>query len=415
MAQEVDIFKSARPAAAFASLGGEQHESLADGIGQGYAVIGYKGKNWTIRHDGESYPFVRTIKDDQGVEEVVPMNSIDVILLRSASSKSKSFYPPKAEGGGYDPEASEGRRPDCASLDGITPDNDVPHKQADLCGICPRNVWKTMPNGKKGQDCTDYKRLAVCVLPSLAARVLGHPFQEPAFLRVPPASLAGLAKFGELAKAQGYHYSTFVTRISFDPDEPHPKFLYKAVALLTDKEAPFVLELRESAIARRITGEDSHTEAVARLSAPQGPLALAAPAVKQAATQDREPSAHGEPIPSATTASPSKPVAQRVTPPSVVTHPEPEVIDTGFGVTLERGTVSVLVDGGSDDPDLTVAAKPPRQKRRTKAEMDAATAPLPAGATTSTVPTTQTAADTGDVTESDEELDKQVAAMLAQK
>jgi hypothetical protein len=383
MAQEVDIFKSARPAAAFAALGGEQHESLADGIGQGYAVIGYKGKNWTIRHDGESYPFVRMIKDDQGVEEVVPMNSIDVILLRSASTKSKSFYPPKAEGGGYDPEASEGRRPDCASLDGITPDNDVPHKQAEVCALCPRNVWKTMPNGKKGQDCTDYKRLAVCVLPSLAARVLGHPFQEPAFLRVPPASLAPLAKFGELAKAQGYHYSTFVTRISFDPDEPHPKFMFKAVALLTDKEAPFVLELRESAIARRITGEDSHTDAVARLSASQAPLSLAAPAAKQAATPAAAAPAQKAPTPSATTASRS----------------EPEVIDTGFGV---------LTDAGSDDPELTMAATP--RKRRTKAEMEAAPVAAPAP-----VPTTQTAADTGDVTESDADLDAQVAALLAKK
>jgi hypothetical protein len=388
MAQEVDIFKSAKPAAAFASLGGEQHESLADGIGQGYAVLGYKGKNWTLRHDGESYAFLRTIKDDAGVEEIVPMNYIDVIILRAAAVKSKSFYPPKAEGGGYDPEASEGKRPDCASLDGVTPDYDVPHKQSDLCGTCPRNVWKTMPNGKKGQDCTDYKRIAVCVLPSLAARIMGRTFQEPAFLRIPPASLAPLAKFGELAKAQGYHYSTFVTRISFDPDEPHPKFVFKAVALLGDAEAPFVLELRESAIARRITGEDSHTEAVARLAAPQGPLALAAPAAKQEAT----PAAGA----AATTVAPQQPSATTASP------SEPEVIDTGFSTLA----------------DLT-AAVPARKKRRTKAEMDAAKAAAPAGATTSTaaapVATTQTVADTGDVTESDAELDAQVQALLAKK
>jgi hypothetical protein len=312
------------------------------------------------------------------------MNSIDVIILRAASNKSKSFYPPKAEGGGYDPDASEGKRPDCASLDGITPDDDVPKKQADLCAVCPRNVWKTMPNGKKGQDCTDYKRLAVCVLPSLAARVMGHSFQEPAFLRVPPASLAGLAKFGEIAKAQGYHYSTFVTRISFDPDEPHPKFLYKAVALLGDAEAPFVLELRESAIARRITGEDTHTEAVARLASSQGPLALAAPAAKQEVT----------PAPvSASVVSPPKKAPEATTLSATTASPsEPEVIDMGFGAQA----------------DHTGAAKP--KKQRTKAEMAAAPVAAPAP-----VPTTQTAADTGDVTESDADLDAQVAALLAKK
>jgi hypothetical protein len=383
MAQELETFKSSKPAAAFASLGGEKHESLADGIGQGYAVIGYKGKNWTIRHDGESYPFTRTIENDDGEKEVTPMSYIDVIILRSAPSKSKSFYPKKEEGGGYDPESSAGRRPDCASLDGILPDDDVPKKQAESCGVCPRNVWKTMPNGKKGQDCTDYKRLAVCVLPSLAARIMGHPFQEPAFLRIPPASLGGLAKFGERMDGMGFHYSTFVTRISFDPDEPHPKFIYTERVKLTDKEAPFVLEMRESAIARRITGEDSHTGAVARLAQAQRLLALASPAEKQEAIQEP---ARPEPLlaartppntqttnfpDTATTASPSKKPKKKPV--------EDEEAATGFTVLESVSTAE----------DLTVAAVP------------------------SKAAVTQTAEDTGEVVEADAELEKKVNALLA--
>jgi hypothetical protein len=379
MAQEVDIFKSAKPAAAFAVLGGEQQESLADGIGQGYAVIGYKGKHWTIRHDGEQYAFTRQITGDDGIKEEVAMNYIDVIILRSAPSKSKSYYPSKEEGGGYDPESSEGKRPACASLDGVRPDDDVPNKQADLCAVCPRNVWRTLPNGKKGQDCTDYKRLAVCVLPALAARVMGHPFQEPAFLRVPPASLAGLAKFGELAKAQGWHYSAFVTRISFDPDEPHPKFVYKAIALLTDKEAPFVLEMRESAIARRITGEDSHTGAVARLSQANRPLALAKPAAEQAATPEAEATEPKATTPTVTTASPSK---LKKAPKVISKTPvDEEVVETGFGI----------IDGGNAASEITLAGLPSK----------------PA--------VTQTAEDTGEVVEADDEITKKVNALLAKK
>jgi hypothetical protein len=300
MAQEVDLFKSgAVPATAFAAVKSDQPESLADGIGQGYGVIGYKGKNWTLRYDGVVYPFVRA---DDGS----PMNYIDAIILRAAPHKSKSFYPSKEEGGGYSPEASEGKRPTCASLDSIKPDDDVLVKQNDNCMLCKRNEWKTMPNGKKGQECTDYKRLAICILPSLAQRIVGRPFQEPVFLRIPPASLTPLANFGREAEAKGFPYYSFVTRISFDPDEPHPKFMFKSVnPPITNKEAPFIIGLREGAIARRITGEDTHVAAVARLaSQPQQELAKPT-AVKQPAPQaiELEPEAtetgFGEPGPAA--------------------------------------------------------------------------------------------------------------------
>ena len=42
----------AASAAVFAGLNPES-ESLADGIGQSYGIIGYKGKVWTLRYRGE--------------------------------------------------------------------------------------------------------------------------------------------------------------------------------------------------------------------------------------------------------------------------------------------------------------------------------------------------------------------------
>jgi hypothetical protein len=261
MGQEVDLFKNAPMPAAFAALGA-QHETLAEGIGQSYAVIGYKGKTWSIRYRGERYNFTRA---DDGE----PLSYIDVIILRQGHTKSKSFYKSKEEGGGYDPEASEGKRPVCASLDGITPDADVLEKQADHCAICPRNVWKTSADGKKGRDCTDYKRLAVLIAPALSARIVGSPLLEPVFLRVPPASLNGLAKYGETLDSMGRHYVSLVTRISFDQEKPHPEFKFKAQTPLGDAEAAIVLPLRDSPIALRITGEDQHVEAVQRLEQTQ--------------------------------------------------------------------------------------------------------------------------------------------------
>src|SRR5882672_10877256 len=90
-------FAGATPAKAFAAL---PAESLAEGIGSSYGIIGYKGKVWSLRYRGEKHTFVRA---DDGS----PMSYIDVIILRSPSVKSKSYYPREE---GYDPNSSDGKR-----------------------------------------------------------------------------------------------------------------------------------------------------------------------------------------------------------------------------------------------------------------------------------------------------------------
>lgn len=240
--QEVDFFKTQRPDAAFQSLD-PNAESLADGIGSSYGVIHYRGKTWSLRYKGETHIFTR---QDDGT----PANYIDVIILRSPAVKSRSYYE------SWEDEASLGKRPICASLGGIKPDNDVQEKQADVCGLCPRNEWKTDAKGKKTRDCSEYKRLAVLLLPSDTQRLLGAPLMEPVFLRVPPASLTDLANFGEQKAREQWHYSSFVTRISFDVTKAHPQFIFKGVMPLGSEEAKIVMELREDMQAKRITGEN---------------------------------------------------------------------------------------------------------------------------------------------------------------
>jgi hypothetical protein len=266
----VPFAAGAKPAAAFAAaLNSAEPESLADGIGSSYAIVGYKGKVWSLRHGGEKYIFTRP--DDNS-----PTAHIDVIILRQARVKSKSYY------GKYDPNASEGVRPICSSLDGIKPDDDVQEKQSDVCALCPRNVWKANAEGKKMRECTDYKRLAVLILPGQTARLLGAPLMEPAFLRVPPASLQPLATYGKQLNDQGFHYSAVATRITFDPNEPHPKMVFQALQALTDAEAPVVLPMREDVQSLRITGEDQvahQTGPLAQVGQPQPAQQLAAPSV----------------------------------------------------------------------------------------------------------------------------------------
>lgn len=238
----VDAFANITPNAAFAGLNPES-ENLADGIGSSYGILGYKGKVWTLRLRGEIYTFTRP---DDGSPDAF----LDCIILRSASYKSKSYYPKDSYVDGQ-----SGERPVCSALDGVTPDSDVVNPQAAACAICPRNEWK-MVGDRKGRECSDYKRLAVLVLPSKTKALLGAPLMEPVFLRVPAASLNDLAILGEAMSKKGFHYSTYITRIGFVTEKPHPQFTFRALQALTDKEAPVVLPMREDPQAYRITGEN---------------------------------------------------------------------------------------------------------------------------------------------------------------
>lgn len=270
MGQEIVVpdWAKAGQSKAFAVLN-PADDNLSEGIGQSYPVIGYKGKVWSFRWRGERKNFIRP---DDGS----PLTYIDVIILGQAKQKSKSFY--KA----YDPNQSEGDRPLCSSIDGVTPDPDVVQKQADACALCPRNVVRTNPQtGRKGRDCTDYKRLAVLVLPGLTKSIYGEPVMEPAFLRVPPASLNSLAIMGDTMSGQGFHYSSFITRISFDANEAHPKMIFRPLQGLSDQEAPVILQLRQDMQVERIVG-GGYTERGVQSVPPQPGTTLVPPAAKPA-------------------------------------------------------------------------------------------------------------------------------------
>lgn len=238
----VPDWAKSRPPQGFETL--DPEESLGEGIGSSYPIIGYKGKIWSIRHQGQNHILTRP---DDGT----PIGYIDVVILRSPKTKAKSYYPD-----GYEDNSSAGKRPTCASMDGVRPDPDVLQRQAELCAMCKHNEFYTDKNGRKTRDCSDYKRLAVLVMPNQTTPLFGEPLMIPAFLRVPPASLQKLLTFGDNMAKQGWPYSSFVTRISFDAQKAHPEFSFKALQGLTPAEAPVILQLREDVTSKRITGED---------------------------------------------------------------------------------------------------------------------------------------------------------------
>lgn len=377
----ISAFKGIAPAQAFQVLD-PNAESLADGIGSSYGIVGYKGKVWSLRLRGETYIFTRP---DDGS----PAAFLDVIVLRSPGYKSKSFYPP-----GTFQDGQIGTRPTCAALDGVTPDADILTPQSPACATCPRNVFKLNAEGRKTRECSDYKRLAVLIMPSMTKALLGAALMEPVFLRVPAASLNDLALLGEGMQAQGFHYSSYITRIGFNPEKPHPQMTFRALQPLTDKEAPIVLPLREDQTALRITGENEvgkpRTAITAQTIAPQpNAEANAAAAAAQAkAAAEAAAKAAAEAAAKAAAEAAAKAAAAAQAP-----------VDTGFGD----------LGGG---PTVTAAVKPTASAAPPAGTVDTGFGDLN-GATPNVAPVQAApVSDTGAPEEADDALDARIAALL---
>jgi hypothetical protein len=319
-----------------AFLQGPMDESLSDGIGSSYGIIHYRGKNWSLSYRGATHLFTRP---DDGS----PASYIDVVILRQARNKSKSFYE------GFDQDAAN-KRPICSALDGERPDPDAQTPQATACAVCPRNVWKTDQHGRRTKECSDYKRVAVLLLPSTSARMFnGVPLVEPVFLRVPAASLADLASFGDQLVQAGIPYWGIVTRVSFDPTKAHPQMQFRPLQGLTDAEAPVVLPLRDDNITKRIVGEDQPRP----IMIPQG---AQQPQVQQGPQQVIPPQGVPQPMtmvptpqPQPTFVAPAPPPAQQ---PIVMQSPVlPETVATGFGP-------APIADAALPTPNLSGLAQP---------------------------------------------------------
>lgn len=218
---------------------GIANERLGEGISSGYAIVGYKGKVWSIRHSGNEYPLMRD--DGDG-----PRGSIEAVVVKASGVISKVFYE-----NGY----TEGSNasPDCMSVNGVTPAVSSPKKQAAACVVCPRNQFKPLPNGKKGKECSDSKRLAIVPLDDVTNEAFGGPM----LLRVPAASLTTLKVYGDQMAGYGYpYYFTYGTRIAFDPSESYPKFVFSPIRPLTPHELDDIDQMRGNPDINRIVAED---------------------------------------------------------------------------------------------------------------------------------------------------------------
>ena len=354
-------------AAAFA--GQQAADDLSGGLTGGYGLLKYRGKVWSIQYQGNSLNLMRD--DGDG-----PRGSVDIVILKANAQLSKTWYE-----NGWDENSNAS--PDCASANGIVPDQGVPKKQSNVCATCPRNAWGSAANGGKGKACGDHRRMAIVPLADLRNEGFGGPL----LLRCPAASLQDLAAFNQRYHQMGYPYFSMGIKISFDPEKNFPKFQFAAIRPLTEAEAAIVIEMQRSDNVARVISEGTAPAPVqvqqaqptfiepvppnaVRPTVVQPEQVAVQPVAQPAAAQPVQPAAVAQPapalptqpvgngvaVPAATgfgpvagqqpaaqpTAQPAAPantaVAQPAVQPAAAAPAKPAVAMTGFGATQPEAT-----------------------------------------------------------------------------
>jgi hypothetical protein len=234
---------------------------LSANVSSGFPVLSIKGKTFTVRRGKKSTMLTR--KDADG--DQVPVNAIEVVLIKANRNFSKTYYAK-----GY-VEGSDAK-PDCFSNDGIAPDASVQNPQAKKCAVCPKNVWgaKVSDEGKKLKACQDVRRVAVAALNAL---------DDPMLLRVPPASLKGLASYArDVLEPRKVSYNAVLTKVRFAPEASTPKLLFTPLQFLTEEQYQEAAALAESGLVQDIIGLTGTPMHVDEEEAPPQPPEVTAPA-----------------------------------------------------------------------------------------------------------------------------------------
>jgi hypothetical protein len=324
----------------------DMNAAAQQGLPPAFSIIGYKGRNWRIKHRGDE----ELIKDPR---TGAPVASLDVVIIGISPNISKQFYEKKyAEG--------DDASPDCYSVNGIAPEPDSPKLQCQTCAACPQNVYgsRLTENGKKAKACQDSRRLAV--VPS--GDIENESFGGPMLLRLPPMSLSSLAKYGnELTRfaAQPYMVETI---LSFDYDVAYPLLTFKAAGWLTDEQARAVAEQLDNPLVDRILNSGA-VEAATQSQENTSALSGGRPA-----QAFEKPADAGVVAPPPATAQP-QPTAAPVAP-FVAPVAEPEVEDEDARAVREAEAAVLAAKARAAAKAAAAAAKP----ATTEVQQPAATA-----------------------------------------
>lgn len=208
------------------------NNDLSQGVSQGgFPFLSIKGKIFTLVKDGNRTVITKPDDPDEAA------SSLEIVVIKANPNFSKVFYR-----AGYQDGADA--KPDCFSNDGKKPDASVEKPLCSNCAECPKNAWGSSSNGK-GKACSDSRRLAVAPAGQL---------NDPMLLRVPPASLKGLAEFADTCNKRGAIYSNVVVKLKFEREEPTPKLVFSPIAFLDAAGCAEVAEVAASDAVAHILG-----------------------------------------------------------------------------------------------------------------------------------------------------------------
>jgi hypothetical protein len=245
-----------------------QDSALSQGVGVQFANVSYKGKVFRIKYGANE-----TLLVDPQTNQ--PLQYLDVILVDAKKELSKTYY-----ASGYVEGSSEA--PDCSSEDGVHPVAPAGKQpQAVDCRTCPWNAF----GSKKSSDgvatnskaCADTRK--VVVVPPV--NIQNERFGGPMLLRIPAASLQGLAQFDRTLSAQGIPFFAVIVRITFDYTVSYPKLQFQAMQYLSDQQFAEVVAMRADPRTRDILNQGSQ-------AAPQN-VAAPTPAPAPAPIQGQPP------------------------------------------------------------------------------------------------------------------------------
>jgi len=314
------------------------------GVQASFAVVGYKGRNWRLKHRGEE----TLLRDAQGR----PIPELDVVIVGVAPSISKIYYE-RAYVEGDD------SAPDCFSLDGERPDANAPKKQSPTCGNCPKNAWgsRITEAGKRAKACQDSRRTAIVPLGDIANESLGGPM----LLRIPPTSLPNLANYADFLTRKGADLPWVATRLTFDYDVAYPKIEFTALRYLDEAEgADAAAAMENPQIERMLTdaGPTASEPAAAAVADIPGKPPAAAKVTRlprrASGTPDPEPSEPGEQEPPPPVQEPDEPEDQpavKVNPFVAATKPQ-QPAPKANGTTRQRRMAPATQTPAAAPPDL---------------------------------------------------------------
>jgi hypothetical protein len=299
-------------------------EDLGEGIRTALAQLSINQNVFGVNH--------------RGVYEQLPtdkLRTVEVVIVKSAKSQSKAFWPGGFTGGN--------KGPACWSSNSLTPDPQVPTPVSKTCSTCPNDVFITSPNGMKQKPCGDHKRLAIVPADDITNETYGGCM----IFRVPAGSLGALDKYGSELKKYGipyYAYTTFIT-ITIDPQKKVTKLLFEPGRPLTDEEALLVKELREDEKSGRIVNESIGYEAPDDEATPDSRIPSKAAPVPPKVAIPTPPTPAARPVPPAPPTvkeTISEAVSKPATPPpsqrTIVTEPivEEETSNDEAGENLDE-------------------------------------------------------------------------------